>query len=109
MPSEAGISLPAYTGRKGLVMASHECWTVTLVASPARKRILKQFRQIHFGQSKLSDADLVAFMAQLAFTVPKHLSAACDFAVRYHDAEGHVDGVEQITGTVAATWGKFKA
>lgn len=90
-------------------MASHERCQITLELTPPRKRILKEFRRRHFGHVRISDCEIAAFMATLAFTMPHQLSAACNVAARYRDAEGGVDAVSQITGFVAATWGKVKA
>lgn len=89
-------------------MASHERCQIELELTPARKRIIKLFRLRHkLTSRKITDAETVAFMAELGFMVPEHLSRACDYMVGYRKAEG-CDDMDQITATVALSWGKVR-
>jgi len=108
-PSEPTTFFACSHGHRKADMASHERWTIRIEATPAHKRILKEFRRRHFGRHQISDTEIAAFMLKLAFTVPRHLSGACEFLVRYRDAEECNQAMEQITNTVAAAWGKAKA
>lgn len=91
-------------------MASHERWQITLEATPARKRILRELRRRHFRGVAINDDDIAAFMAELAFTVPQSLSRSVEALVRYREAEGFAGGepLDQLTGTVSNSWRKLK-
>ncbi len=84
-----------------------EYWTIRIEATPARRRIIKEFRKRNFKNGRWTDGLISSAVSELAFIVPEKISEAANFVARYQDAEGSTPvALHQITSTVAARWRK---
>ncbi|MCC6820609.1 MAG: hypothetical protein IT579_07765 [Verrucomicrobia subdivision 3 bacterium] len=86
--------------------AVNEIWRIEVEATPARKRIIKEFNRRHVRRKKLDEACVLTVLAHALFMVPERLSEALCCMARYRDQEG-LDGdlvFSNLTGAAAARW-----